>query len=153
MWHQWFNCNLTKQREYLLCTKKTKTTTLFNNFFSSVSVDTRSRQYHDACIPLLANKPQRITFLHQNVDSYITSTTRMHTLVNTRRRLTEKQRNCWIKRLFFILCKQKYSRSFIKFCCGLCRVRNLSDFIKNILICVLKIKKVLRVWNDMRASN
>ncbi len=29
----------------------------------------------------------------------------------------------------------------------------LSDFIKNILICVPKINKVLQVWNDMRVSN
>ncbi len=32
------------------------------------------------------------------------------------------------------------------------RVRKLSDFIKNILICVQKINKGLRVWNDMRRS-
>ncbi len=35
MWHQWFNCNFMKQREYILCAKKTKIMTLFNNFFSS----------------------------------------------------------------------------------------------------------------------
>ncbi len=29
----------------------------------------------------------------------------------------------------------------------------LSDFIKNILICVQRWTKVLRVWNDMRVSN
>ncbi len=33
------------------------------------------------------------------------------------------------------------------------RVRKLSDFINNILICVLKLNKVLRVWNDMKGSN
>ncbi len=33
------------------------------------------------------------------------------------------------------------------------RVRELSEFIKNILICVLKMNGVLRVWNDMRMSN
>ncbi len=31
MWHQWFNRNFMKLREYFLCTKKTKITTLFNN--------------------------------------------------------------------------------------------------------------------------
>ncbi len=32
MWHQWFNCNFMKLREYL-CTKKNKITTLFNTSF------------------------------------------------------------------------------------------------------------------------
>ncbi len=36
--------------------------------------------------------------------------------------------------------------------CCLCRVRELSDFIRSILICVLKMK-VLRVWNNMTVSN
>ncbi len=31
MSHQWFNRNFTKLREYFLCAKKTKITTLFNN--------------------------------------------------------------------------------------------------------------------------
>ncbi len=31
MWHQWFNRNFTKLREYFFCAKKTKITTLFNN--------------------------------------------------------------------------------------------------------------------------
>ncbi len=38
--------------------------------------------------------------------------------------------------------------------CCLWRVRELLEFIKNILISVLiDITKVLRVWNDMRVSN
>ncbi len=44
---QWFNPNFMKLREYFLCAKKTKIT-LFNNFFSSVSVfAVRSQEYHD----------------------------------------------------------------------------------------------------------
>ncbi len=40
-----------------LCTKKTKITTLFNNFFSSMSVfDVPSREYHDACEVMLAQE-------------------------------------------------------------------------------------------------
>ncbi len=31
MWHPWFNQNFKTLREYILCTKKTKITTLFNN--------------------------------------------------------------------------------------------------------------------------
>ncbi len=31
MWHQWFNLNFTKLREYFLCARKTKIMTLFNN--------------------------------------------------------------------------------------------------------------------------
>ncbi len=38
MWHQWFNLNVMKLREYFLCAKKTKILTLFSDFFSSVSV-------------------------------------------------------------------------------------------------------------------
>ncbi len=40
MWHQWFNRNFTKQREYFLCTKKTKITTLFNNYLPPRPPDT-----------------------------------------------------------------------------------------------------------------
>ncbi len=48
MWHQWFNLNVMKLWEYLL---KTKITTLFNNFFSSLSVfDAFSREYHNAYV-------------------------------------------------------------------------------------------------------
>ncbi len=36
-------------------------------------------------------------------------------------------------------------------CIAVCRVRQLSDSIKNIFICVRKM--ILRVWNDMRVSN
>ncbi len=50
MWHQWFNRNVMKLQEYFLCAKKIKITTLFNDFFSSVSDNTRSQQYHDACV-------------------------------------------------------------------------------------------------------
>ncbi len=55
--------------------------TLFNDSFSSVSVfDVCSRQYHDACvcIPLLANKVQRIRVLSQNAGSCVTTITRIH---------------------------------------------------------------------------
>ncbi len=82
-------------RIVFFCVKKTKITTLFNNFFSSVSVfDVRSRQYHDpcVCIPLLANC----------LLCFPGSTSNMHcgTLVNACRRLTWKRTNCWIKSLF-----------------------------------------------------
>ncbi len=51
MWHQWFNRNFMRLREYLLCAKKTKITTSFNNFFSSVSVfNVCSREYHGTCV-------------------------------------------------------------------------------------------------------
>ncbi len=51
MWHQWFNLIFLKLWEYFLCAKKTKIITLFNNFFSSVSVfDALSQEYHDACV-------------------------------------------------------------------------------------------------------
>ncbi len=33
------------------------------------------------------------------------------------------------------------------------RVRELSDFIKNVLICVLKMNRSYRIHNDMRVSN
>ncbi len=31
MWRQWFNCNFTKLREYIVCAKTTKQMTSFNN--------------------------------------------------------------------------------------------------------------------------
>ncbi len=77
-------------------------------------------------------------------------------------RLTRKRKNCWIKSLFYIFfAHKKYYCSFINWChmdwcpyyvsgpwtcqlrCCLCRVRKLSDFIKNILICVPKMNKGL----------
>ncbi len=115
MWHQWFNRNFMKLREYFLCTKKTKLTTLFYNFVSSVSeFDTHSREYHNTCvcIALLVNKAQRIWVLRQNAGSCVISITCMCcvTLTSACRILTQKRRNCWIK---FFFCTQKYSRSFI----------------------------------------
>ncbi len=51
MWHQWLNCTSVKLQECFLCAKKTKTRTLFNNLFSSVSVFAmHSREYHNACM-------------------------------------------------------------------------------------------------------
>ncbi len=48
MWHQWFNHNFVKLQEYFLCAKKKKIT-LFNHFFSSVSVSaTCLWEYHNA---------------------------------------------------------------------------------------------------------
>ncbi len=38
----------------------------------------------------------------------------------------------------------------LQFCCCLCRVRKLSDFIKNILIYVPKMNEGLMGWNNMR---
>ncbi len=69
MWHQWFNHNVMKLWEYFLYTKKTKITTLFNDFFSSVAVfNACSQQDHYACmcIPLHVNKAQRTWVLRQN---------------------------------------------------------------------------------------
>ncbi len=49
--HVTISGNFMKLREYFSCSKKTQITTLFNNFFSSVSVfSTRSRDYHDVCV-------------------------------------------------------------------------------------------------------
>ncbi len=41
-----------------------------------------------------------------------------------------------------LLSKQPFLGTF-QLCCGLCRVRELSDFIKNILICVPKMNEGL----------
>ncbi len=94
MWPQWFNRNFTKLREYFLCAKKTKITTLFNYFFSFMSVlYTRSWQYHNACvcILLLVNNAQRMRVLHQQNH---TNESRMAAVTN------RKRRNWWIKLLF-----------------------------------------------------
>ncbi len=69
MWHQWFNHNVMKLWEYFLYAKKTKITTLFNDFFSSVAVfNACSQQDHYACmcIPLHVNKAQSTWVLRQN---------------------------------------------------------------------------------------
>ncbi len=95
------------------------------------------------------------------------------TVVNAHQRLTEEKKNCWIKSLFLFslsLNTKKYLQSFktlrLNHWCHmdyfnnvlttflglecvscswmcLCRIRNLLDFIKNILICVLKMNEGL----------
>ncbi len=52
MCHLWFNWNFMKLWEYFLCTKKTKIT-LFNNFFSSVSLWLNHRCHMDYFIDVL----------------------------------------------------------------------------------------------------
>ncbi len=152
--------------------KETKMTTLFNYFLSSVSVfDVHSQECHDACvcIPLSENKAQRIRILRQNADSCVSSTKRMcrDTLVNAQQRLgREELLNKVIIFVFFV--HKKYSRSFMKLrlkywchmdhfnyvlttflglecvsCIAVYEQRRLSDFIKAILICVLKMNKGL----------
>ncbi len=60
MWHQWFNHKFMKLREYFLCAKKTQITTLFNHFFSSVSVfEAHSQEYHDTCVWCCWHKSRR----------------------------------------------------------------------------------------------
>ncbi len=53
MWHQGFNRNFTKLREYVLCAKKTKITTLFNNSSPPHPVCCGSpplwKEYQDTC--------------------------------------------------------------------------------------------------------
>ncbi len=64
------NRNVMKQREYLLCTKKTKRTTLFNNFFSSVSVfDTLSGWRMG--VVLLMQEPGVKTYWKGDVDKSV----------------------------------------------------------------------------------
>ncbi len=64
-----------------------------------------------------------------------------------------EEKNCWIK-----WCRMNYFNDvFTMFlgqlhCCQW-RVRKLSDFIKNILICFLKMNEGLMGLNDMRVSN
>ncbi len=96
---------------------------------------------------------------------------RSGTIVNMHQSLTQKRINCWIKSLFLFSLRTKIilatsknygwtidatwtilailpfwalnvSVAFMVRCC-LWRVRKLSDLIKNILICVLKIKKII----------
>ncbi len=98
---------------------------------------------------------------------------RCGTVMIARQRLTQKRKYILLNSHFFVFyVHKKYSRSFINLRLNhwchmdyfndilttlnvvatcLCRVRKLSDFIKNILICVSKMNKCL--WNDMRVSN
>ncbi len=57
MWHQWLNLNFMKLCEYFLCTKKTKIMTLFNNFFSSMSVFNTCSRYTTTRVVLLTKEP------------------------------------------------------------------------------------------------
>ncbi len=69
MWHQGINSNFTKLREYLLCAKKTKITTLFNN-------SSPPPVCHGVCyvsgpgnisVALLSMEGQRALRFHQNI--------------------------------------------------------------------------------------
>ncbi len=112
--------------------------------------------------------------LCQNAGSRVSSTTRMlcGTLMNMHQTLTWKRRNCYRKSFFLFSLRTKISRSFIKvwlshwcymddhyylsghwmcqLCCSLWKVRKLSDFIKNILICVPKMNKGLYRFETTR---
>ncbi len=52
MWHQWFNCNFTKLREYFLCAKKTKSNDFIQHLLlliPSAALRRHCRKYQDTC--------------------------------------------------------------------------------------------------------
>ncbi len=76
--------------------------TLFNNFFSSVSVfDSRSQQYHDACVC-------------KTVHSSACKQTAVHPSSTSERRLLHQYKKLLNKVIFVFFAHKKYSRSFIK---------------------------------------
>ncbi len=114
-----------------------------------------------ACIPLPGNKAQCIQVLHQNASSCVSSTT--HVWLSWARIKDWKEKKKLLNKIviFVFFAHKMYSRSFITLMlnhwwnglfyqcpyyvsgpwtrllrCDLCRVRKLSDFFKNILICV-----------------
>ncbi len=66
---------------------------------------------------------------------------------------TKNKNNEFIQQFIFfhVSLHHPFTRVTQRMCCCLCRVRKLSDFIKNIFNCFLKMK-VLWVWNN-RVSN
>ncbi len=131
MWHRWFNGNFTKLWEYFLCSKKTKIMTLFNNSSPPNHIFHHYGEYHDACALLSsAHKQGSANVCSTSVASraYVSLFTCRGTLDNGGRS-DLKEKNCWIKLLFLF----SLGLGTFQLCCCLCRVRKLSDFIKNIL--------------------
>ncbi len=97
------------------------------------------------CIPLLENKVYCIQVPHQKADSCINSTTRIrHGTLWTQKvfwQLHKIKVEPLMSHGLFEQCPYYLSRSWkcrLRCCLWLCRVRKLLDFLKNILICVLR---------------
>ncbi len=97
MWHQWFNRNFTKLREYFLCAKKTKIMTLFNNYSPLNHFIIESTITHAHCFPLHVNKAKWMRVLRQQWLMWFGG------------------EELWNKVVIFIFFAHKrYSRSFVK---------------------------------------
>ncbi len=153
MWHHWFNRNFAKLREYFMCAKKT-IITQFIKLSYHLPPFWRVPRTIISTLSIVYVQHALITFWGKHTHASWHSPNWSSTW------LWEK--NCWIN-IFFSLwtvfsrlskCKVEplMSHGLLYRCpCHVSgpgyiyeRVRELSDFIKNILICVL---------NDMRASN
>ncbi len=170
MWHQWFNCNFTKLREYFLCAKKTKITTLFNKFVSSrspYSTILESITYVNNVCCSVSAAPYVDTLFMLFTRTYVVYFRNTLQNVAIGWRGGDELLNKVI--IFVFFAHKKYSRSFVKLrlnhWCHMDyfndllatflsldrlrilavyeRVRELSECIKNILICVLKMNEGL----------
>ncbi len=132
MWHQWFNHYFMKLWEYFLFTKKTQITTTISSILCQSSTRIHDSTTMHACT-FLCLQTSRSTFGFY-VRMPAPALAAPHVVI------------------FVFFVHKKYSSRFIKLQMNhlchirtcLCRVRKLSDFIKNILICVPKMKEGLK---------
>ncbi len=165
MWHQGFNRNFTKLQDYFLCAKKTKITTLFNNsspLHHPGAILRMQLMYVDTLFKLWSECKQCI---HVNTLQTLFTYVILFKMAPGWRRGDELLNKIV---MFVFFAHKKCSRSFVKLrlnhwcdmdylndvlaCLSLDRVRmltvygrvrELSELIKNILTCVLKMNEGL----------
>ncbi len=161
MWHQWFNCNFMKLRDYFLCTKKTKITTLFNNsspqhhpiehHFGEYHVRKQrmQRMYVATLFTFRSKRKQRIRiwcYWHRTAYVYLCDTLQNGAIG---RDGGDELLNKFVSFVFFV--HKKYSRSFIKLQLNhWCHI----DYFNNLLATFLDLDRVriLAVYGGSESS-
>ncbi len=114
MWHQWFNRNFVKLREYFLCAKKTKITTIQQ--FVSASPYSAILEYHDVKSVNNVNISAWCCWHRTAYVVYVQIKARAYIVILSKMALQgdAEETNCWIVVIFVFFAHKKYSLSFTK---------------------------------------
>ncbi len=145
MWHQWFNRNFRKLREYFLCAKKTK---ILESIIYVNNVCNVCTQIRCLCSDQSVNNVNSVSAYgaEQRTEYVVYVCDTPHNGAIGWRRGDELLNKVVI---FVFFAHKKYSRSYVKLRLNHWCQRALRMHQKYYNLC----SEVLRVWNDMRGSN
>ncbi len=169
MWHQWFNRNFTKLREYFVH-KENKNNDFIQQFVSSAALwshvtfrSKHKRRKQHIRVQCCRHRKAYVVYVCDTLRNGATGLREGDELLNKVvifvvfahkkyfRSSVKLQLNHWCHMDYFTDLLAKFlSLDCVNSIAVNGRVRELSECIKNILICA---PKILQVWNDMRVSS